>query len=202
MDINQAAAIKLLGLINDPEVDFNQLSTTISQDIGLSFKLLHYINSAFFALPNKIKSIKHAVTYLGLNEVKRWINILTLTSLANKTNALFRHILTRSRMCELLAQQYHEDPAHLFLIGMMSCLDSLMDMPIAELLAQLPLTEDVERAILHHEGIAGEILAYVISYERWELSSQRLSRIHPENIGAIYIQSINWTDDVLADINC
>ncbi|WP_031432830.1 EAL and HDOD domain-containing protein [Methylomarinum vadi] len=202
LSVNQAAAIRLLTKINQPEVGFDELGNIISHDVGLSYKLLRYINSAFFSLPNKIESIKHALTYLGMNEIKRWINILTLTSLSNKPNALFQQILIRGKMCELLAKQYNEAPEHLFLIGLLSSLDSLLDIPLEEALNQLPLTEDVYQAILHHSGIGGEILSYVICYERWELSSKHFSQISPKNIGQIYLQSISWADDVLDNINC
>lgn len=202
LSINQAAAIRLLTKVNQPEVGFDDLSDIISHDVGLSYKLLRYINSAFFSLPNKIESIKHALTYLGMNEIKRWINILTLTSLSNKPNALFQQILIRGKMCELLAKQYNEAPEHLFLIGLLSSLDSLLDIPLEEALKQLPLTEDVYQAILHHCGIAGEILSYVKCYERWELSNKHFSQISPKNIGQIYLQSISWADDVLDNINC
>lgn len=200
LDVNQAAALELLNKINAPEIDFAELGRIISHDVGLSYKLLRYINSAFFALPNKIESIRHALTYLGINEVKRWVNIIALTSLSDKPNALFQQILIRGKMCELLAGQYNEPPEHMFLIGLLSSLDSLLDIPIDEALAQLPLTEDVEQAILNRSGKAGEILAYVISYERWELSRLHFSRISPQNIGSIYLQSITWASDVLGNI--
>ncbi len=200
LSINQTAAIKLLSTINSLDVSFNELSSVISQDVGLSYKLLHYINSAFFSLPNKIESIHHAVTYLGLSEIKRWVNILTLTSMSNKPDALLQNILIRGKMCELLAEQYQQDPNQLFFTGMLSSLDSLLDIPIDEALAQLPLTKNIAQAILNKQGIAGEILAYVLCYERWELSCASKHRITPVNVGDIYIQSINWTNKVLGNI--
>jgi c-di-GMP phosphodiesterase len=81
LGVNQTAAIRLLTIINDPGVEFEKLSKTISLNGGLSYKLLHYINSAFFALPSKIESIHHAISYLGFKKVKRWSNILTLEAL-------------------------------------------------------------------------------------------------------------------------
>ncbi len=201
ISVNQASMLSLLTKINNPLVDFNELGKIISHDVGLSYKLLRYINSAFFALPNKIESIRHAITYLGINEIKRWVNILTLTALADKPGALFQQILIRGKMCELLAGQYDEQPEHLFLIGLLSSLDSLLDIPLEEALQQLPLTEDVGQAILEHSGTAGEILDYVICYERWELADRRFSRITPKNIGEIYLRSINWASDVLGNLN-
>ena len=201
LGVNQAAAVELLAKINIPEASVDDISTIISHDVGLSYKLLRYINSAFLGLPNKIESIKHAVTYLGINEIKRWVNILTLTSLSDKPAALFQQILIRGKMCELLAKLYNEVPEHLFLIGLLSSLDSLLDIPLADALEQLPLSEDVYSAILQHSGTAGEILSYVISYERWELTEYTLSQIGPKNIGEVYLESIYWADNVLGSIS-
>jgi EAL and modified HD-GYP domain-containing signal transduction protein len=44
LGVNQTAAIRLLTIINDPDVDIEKLAKTISLDGGLSYKLLHYIN--------------------------------------------------------------------------------------------------------------------------------------------------------------
>ncbi|PPD49679.1 MAG: EAL domain-containing protein, partial [Methylobacter sp.] len=103
LSVNQLSAIKLLTTINDPDVEFAELGKIISQDVGLSYKLLHYINSAFFAVPNKVDSINQAIAYLGLNEIRRWINILTLASMSDKPQAVMQTALIRAKMCEQLA---------------------------------------------------------------------------------------------------
>ncbi len=77
--VNQLAAVRLLTTINSPNVEFDALAKVISEDVGLSYKLLHYINSAFFSIPTKIQSINQAIAYLGMTELKRWINILMLS---------------------------------------------------------------------------------------------------------------------------
>ncbi len=198
--INQTAAIKLLTLINNPAVDFEEISKAISLDVMLSYKLLHYINSAFFALPNKIESIHHAIAYLGLNEVKRWSNILTLASLSNKPAAVLQNSLIRGKMCELLANKVNEQAEHFFLIGMLSSLDSILDMPLEEALKQLPLAPDILLSILHKEGRGGEALNCVMSYEHWELSAMTFGNLDQTTIGNAYLQSINWAKDVLGHI--
>ncbi|MGR9115850.1 MAG: EAL and HDOD domain-containing protein [Gammaproteobacteria bacterium] len=198
--VNQAAAIRLLSIINKPNVEFPELTQVISQDVSLSFKLLHYINSAFFALPRKIESIKHAITYLGLNEIKRWSNILTLASLSNKPKALMQTALIRGKMCEQMAYLLKQDPEHYFLIGMLSCVDSILDIPMKYALEQLPLTLDISDAILHRKGIAGEILCYVLDYEHWPPVSVTFKNLDSEMINNAYLESIDWTQNVLGNI--
>lgn len=201
VSVNQTAAIQLLNTINDPDIEFDDLSKIISMDVGLSYKLLHYINSAFFALPNKVSSINHAISYLGLKEIRRWINILTLASLSNKPEAVMQNALIRGRMCEELAELSKNKSDNFFLIGILSNLDSLLDMPLEEALKQLPLADDIVSAISNKQGLGGEALNCVISYEHWDISSISFQDVDQSIIGDIYIKSINWAKDVMGNIN-
>ncbi len=198
--VNQAAALELICAINTPRVEFDELSEIISRDVGLSYKLLHYINSAFFAVPNKINSIQHALTCLGMKEVKRWVNILTLASLSEKPHAILQNSLVRGKMCELLAIEIGEENEYWFLIGMFSNLDVLLDIPLADALAQLPLPKDVSAAIIYHTGTAGEALSCAIHYENWDLSQLKCTGLSKKTICAIYLQSIHWANQVLGNI--
>jgi EAL and modified HD-GYP domain-containing signal transduction protein len=201
VSVNQTVAIQLLNTVNNPDVEFEDLTKIISLDVGLSYKLLRYINSAFFALPNKVSSINHAISYLGLKEIKRWINILTLASLTNKPEAIMQNALIRGKMCEELASLSGNKSDNFFLIGILSNLDSLLDMPLDEALSQLPLADDIVSAILHKSGLGGEALLCVISYERWDTSSISFKDIDQTIIGDTYIQTINWAKDVLGNMN-
>lgn len=198
--VNQAAALELICAINTPEVDFDELSEIISRDVGLSYKLLHYINSAFFAVPNKINSIHHALTCLGMKEVKRWVNILTLASLSEKPHAILQNSLVRGKMCELLASEIGADNEYWFLIGMFSNLDALLDIPLTEALTQLPLPRDVSEAIIDHSGTAGEALSCAIHYENWDLSKLEFTGLSQKTIGDIYLQSVHWANQVMGSI--
>jgi len=201
LSVNQTVAIQLLNTVNNPDVEFEDLTKIISLDVGLSYKLLRYINSAFFALPNKVSSINHAISYLGLKEIKRWINILTLASLTNKPEAIMQNALIRGKMCEQLASLSGNKSDNFFLIGILSNLDSLLDMPLDEALNQLPLADDIVSAILHKSGLGGEALLCVISYEHWDISSISFKDIDQAIIGDTYIQTINWAKDVLGNMN-
>jgi EAL and modified HD-GYP domain-containing signal transduction protein len=198
--VNQTAAIQLLNTVNNPDVEFEDLAKIISLDVGLSYKLLHYINSAFYALPNKISSINHAIAYLGLKEIKRWVNILTLASLSNKPEAVMQNALIRGRMCEELASLSGDKSDNFFLIGILSNLDSLLDMPLDEALNQLPLADDIISAISMKTGLGGEALKCVIGYEHWDISSITFKDIDQSAIGNAYIKSISWAKDIMGNI--
>ncbi|QPK65081.1 HDOD domain-containing protein [Methylomonas sp. LL1] len=192
LDVHQTAAIQLLAAINQEDAGFKEIGKTISQDVALSYKLLHYINSAYFSIPNKIESIQHALTYLGLREIRRWVNILTLSSMSAKPPSVLQQLLVRAKMCELLAVEIHQDRDTYFLIGLLSGLDSILDQPLETALKHLPLSHDVGSAILYKTGLAGEALQYALDYERWEIQGSTFRNIQPQRIAAIYLECIQW----------
>lgn len=200
MGVNQMASINLLATINKVDVDFSEIVSVISHDVGLSYKLLHYINSSSFGLPNKIQSLQHAITCLGLKEIRRWSNIITMASLSNKPSMVIENSLICARMCEQLGALIKINQEQMFLIGMLSHLDSILDISLEEALTQLPLNTEITEAILGKKGIHGEILQYVLEYESWQLSTLSFKDITPEQIKDIYLEAIAWTKTVLSNI--
>jgi EAL and modified HD-GYP domain-containing signal transduction protein len=200
MGVNQLAAVRLLTTINSQNVEFDELAKVISEDVGLSYKLLHYINSAFFSIPTKIQSINQAISYLGMNELRRWINILMLSSLSDKPIVVMQNALIRGKMCELLAKVVGQKSENFFLIGMLSSLDSILDISLEEALEQLPLGEDIIGAILEGKGLGGEALSCVLGYERWETGAITFGNVDQAKIGEAYIESINWANKVMSNV--
>jgi c-di-GMP phosphodiesterase len=200
LGVNQTAAMRLLTIINNPDVEFVDLSKAISQDVGLSYKLLHYINSAFFTLPSKMESIQRAISYLGLKEVRRWSNILTLAALSDKPEVSLQGALIRGKMCEELGKLIGEKPDHFFLVGILSSLDTILDIPLEEAMQQLPLASDVKSAILDKQGLTGEALECVINYERWNHSGMHFKNLDQLLISDAYYKGITWAKDVLGSL--
>ncbi|WP_427501441.1 EAL and HDOD domain-containing protein [Methylomonas sp. MED-D] len=192
LGVSQASAIRLMSAVNQPDVEFSEIGRIVSQDVGLSFKLLHYINSAFFALPRKIESIQHAIVCLGLIEVKRWVNILTLSSLSDKPSSVLQNVLVRAKLCELLAQETGQDRELFFFVGMLSGLDALLDMPLPKVIEQLPLSDDIMQAVLEYAGGPGEALKFCVAHERWEPSLGSYRGVSHTRIGQLYLESIDW----------
>jgi EAL and modified HD-GYP domain-containing signal transduction protein len=192
LGVSQTATIQLLSAINHSDVTFQEVGKIISQDVSLSYKLLHFINSASFAIPGKIDSIQHAITYLGLKEIRRWVNILALSSMSTKPPGVLQTTLVRAKMCELLALEINQDSETYFLMGLLSGLDSILDLPLDHALQQLPLSQTVADAILHKTGMLGQALQYVLDYERWEMGQSTFADIEPQRIAAIYLECIQW----------
>jgi EAL and modified HD-GYP domain-containing signal transduction protein len=196
-NINKHTLLELLSAVNQADISFTDLGHIIGQDPHLTVKLLNYINSAFFSLPNPVDSIPHAISLLGMTELKRWINILTLASVTDKPVAILQNLLIRAKMCELFAEKTSLDCDELFLIGLLSGIDGLLDRPLPEILAQLPLDQIVTNAILNKAGKAGKILNLVLNYEKWDIHSVEWDNYSANEITHFYLQSIEWSNQVL-----
>lgn len=197
-EINQTAIIDLLAVVNNADAEFDEIAGVISKDAGLTYNLLNYINSAFFALPSRVETIPHAISLLGLSEIKRWTNILSLSALNSKPQAVLQNILIRAKMCEQMAEHFEQDKAHMFLIGLLSGLDIILDMPLDEALEQLPLADNIIDAILNHENTAGQILAYVLCYEKWDFCHcPKQLQLSADIASKLYLQSIEWSQSTL-----
>lgn len=118
-------------------------------------------------LPRKVASLHEAVVYLGVDAVRRRAMLASLTSVDDKPRDLLITALGRARCCELLGAESRQANQHsCFTAGLFSALDALLDTPLVELLDNLPLSDELNAAILEHTGPVGEILKCTLAYEQ------------------------------------
>lgn len=196
--------VQILKEIHQPEMDFNQLGKIIQRDVSLSYKLLRFINSAAFGIPNEIHSIRHALNLLGINEFKKWISLVLLSQIgSDKPNELMINSLIRAKFCELTAESIGQKAkeSDFFLMGLFSLIDAFLDHPKAEILRELPIPGDVKAAILEEEqqGKLGQVLRLIAHYEqsKWDTVAQVVAQLNiPESeVLSHYLTSIKWAND-------
>jgi EAL and modified HD-GYP domain-containing signal transduction protein len=127
------------------------------------------MNSAFFNLPNKITSIKGAVLYLGLNEVRKIVTLLAAAKLAeSKPSEIIRTSVMRAKLCELAgeASGFQGDLSELFLMGLFSLMDAILDAEMEDIISQLPLSDNLKNALINKEGELADYLKLVLCYEK------------------------------------
>ena len=190
------ATVRLLAQLQDPDVTPQELESLISQDLGLSYKLLRYINSAFFALPRKVDSIRQAVVYLGNRTIKTWATLLVFCGVEDRPTDLMTIAMLRARMCQLLAEKTGEsDPEVYFTAGLFSALEALLGMPLDQILNALPLSDVLKTALLQHQGRLGEALHCVLEYEQTRWESARFRDLPPADITEAYVEAARWADE-------
>jgi EAL and modified HD-GYP domain-containing signal transduction protein len=194
------AYLELLHAATAPEFDIGKLASKIKHEPSLTFRLLRYLNSAAFALRAEIHSVEYALSLLGERELRKWIAVVSVGVLADgKPDELMTIPLIRGRFCELMAplsgMQGHA--SDLFLMGLLSVMDAILDQPLDSILADLPVRSEIKDALLARTGLYWELLEIAISYERadWEKVSALVSEIgmNEEKVSSLYISAVDWS---------
>ncbi len=191
----------------DGYVDFNEISSVISSDVALSYKLLRLLNSASVGLRTRVSSILMAVTYLGEENLKQWIAVLALRGIAEeKPLELVRLSLIRAHFGELLAPclKPKKDARHVFMTGLLSLLHIALDKTKEELLAEIPVADEIRESLLSNEGPYSDLIVFFKNYENssWEEISKFSEKqgISCDVINDAYIKSVKWCNDLIDEV--
>ncbi len=197
-----AALLQLIQALQDPDVTPEAVEDLILMDPILSFKILRVINSAAYNLVNNVESLQQAVVMLGLDQIRSWSMIIMLSNQEGKPEEWSRSLITRARMCELLAELTRDaKPQTAFMVGMLSQLDLLLEVRIEVILEQIPLADEVKQAILQKTGALGNILQAVVCFENGDWPGVKHSKIPVMLFKPAYRHSINWTESAMQAIH-
>ena len=188
----------------DDYVDFNEISAVISSDVALSYKLLRLLNSASVGLRTRVSSILMAVTFLGEENLKRWISVLALRGITDeKPLEMVRMSLVRARFGELLAPRFHpqKDSRHVFMTGMLSLLHIALEKSKEELLEEIPVADEIRESLLTKDGPYSGLLEFFKSYEyaAWDDVTRYADAngLTCEDINEAYITAVKWSNDLI-----
>ena len=185
--------------INETEPDFNKIEELVQREPMICYKLFRYLNSPIFAFNREIQSIQHALVLLGLNEVRKWISIVSLAAMGeDKPAAIMTALIVRAKFCEKIAPllQKKNQPLDLFLMGLLSMIDRILDNPIHEILNQIAISPAVKSALTEGQGPLKPVLDLVVATEKgdWDRMSNfsSLLKIPEEDLISAYMGAIEW----------
>lgn len=202
--ISGASAItaEVIRLASDPDSDINEISERVAQDPKLSMQLLKLINSPLINLNMEITDLKQAITYLGINMLKRWAMMIAFVANSTTSIEASRIILTRAKCCEL----YFSDPSnnsaeHLsasaFLTGLVSGTDCLLAVDPKQFIQQVNFGREIQDAILKQEGELADILKQSKMIEFYlSQSFERLKEI-PSELLCHYSEAQEWAGEII-----
>lgn len=200
----QVNYVRALRAANQAALDFAEIEKSVKQEPSLLYRLLRYLNSPLFGFRQPIVSISHALALLGEKKLRRWISVVCFAVLAgDKPQELVRTSLIRARFCELLAARVgmKRRAPELFLLGLLSLLDALLDRPMGDVLREIPVHRDLADALRGSKTTFRSILDAVRSYEcgdweEWRLAASELPLAEAE-IPPIFLASLEWADQAL-----
>jgi len=197
---SQLSIMRLLNLLQDPNTSDLALDAAFQSDVALCYKLLRIVNAASLG-GRGITSIPHAVRMVGRDMLHRWLAVILVASLGRKgdvTHELALTAITRGRMCELLSagNSDRRTAGSAFIVGLLSLLDVLLEVPMEKILARLELSSDVRGALLERSGPLGTPLKLVESYEKAEWESAKnfaaQTTVSQETLPDIYLDALQW----------
>ncbi|MGI6655875.1 MAG: EAL and HDOD domain-containing protein [Desulfobulbus sp.] len=198
---NKANLLNLLAEISRPQISTKKLEQIIATDVALTYKLLRYLNSVAFSLVKKIDTVFQAIVYLGEQEIRRFITLVIVSELASdKPTELMRLSMVRARFCQRLAEAATagHDPDEVFLLGLFSLIDAMLDTPMEQVMNKLPLAGPVVEALTSRQGALAPYLETAIAYEQADPDSCLLLLeplgVPPETLYPTYLEAISFAN--------
>jgi len=152
----------------DREDPVSKLEPVLRRDPTLAFRLMRYLNSPALGLPAEVTSFGHALTLLGYNRLKRWLALLLVSSAKGpNSKVLVYAAVRRGLLMEELGREQADSEmrGELFICGVFSLLNRLMQQPLSELLKSVPVPERVNQALRGDGGPYGPYLELVQAVE-------------------------------------
>jgi EAL and modified HD-GYP domain-containing signal transduction protein len=203
VDSDRVRVMELLNMVKN-RADITDLEEVFKHDAMLSYKLLLYMNAPVNGLAQKISSIAHAIIILGYEQLYRWLTLLLFTSgsVDPRSKALLKTALVRARLAELLGQARFgaRERDGLFIVGVFSLLDVLLNMPMVQAVERLRLSQEITEALTRHSGMYAPYLDLAIACE--EADEEGIARIaetcgfDAKAVNQAHIQALLWADDI------
>ena len=204
---NKLNYLLVLQAVNRNEIDQREVSERIKAEASLSYRLLRYLNSPAFPLIAQVKSIPHALSLLGERGVRRWVSLVAIACMGDKKPAeLIMLPLVRAHFCESLAPLagLEESSNDLFLLGLLSAIDAILDMQLQDVLAEIAISDEIRSALLGEKNKLRELFDLALKYEMgcWDglsVDAKHL-RVPEAAIPELYMQSMDWARNLLAGV--
>lgn len=198
--------LKILTLLEKQDASQKDYAALMERDPSIAFRLLRLLNSAAFCFSVKIRSIQHAISLLGLQRLKYWLRMVILSDAGTSKNTpeLYRMSIVRARFFELLVEGDHnskgQEPDSLFLFGLLSLLDVMLDVGMDQLLPILPLPEPLAQGLRgddHHFSRYLQLATAIEAADSNLISEQaRVLELDEHHICIAWRDAMVWSNEV------
>jgi len=201
---NRLNYLRMLQAVSQPELDPKEIENVIKSEASICYRLLRYLNSAVFGFPSEIHSVRHALSILGEREVRRWVRLVaTLGAGQGKSSELVLSALVRARFCELLAPRVPQGSSDLFLMGLLSLMDAILEIPMTEVLDNVPLDQGTKAVLSGAASPLRPLYQLMLAREsgEWQDTTHltRTMRLSESEVAEVYWQAMQWARQVNAE---
>lgn len=198
---NRLSYLRLLRAVSQPELNVREFEEMIKQEVSICYRLLRYLNSAAFGIQNGVHSVRHALALLGEREVRRWVRLVaTLTIAENRSSELVASAMVRARFCELLAPRVPHGESDLFLMGMLSVVDAILEVPMTRVVEAIPLDHETKAVLLGRSSKLHPLYALMLSRESgdWKTAAECSSNLglSESEVAEAFWKAIQWARQI------
>ncbi len=197
--------IRLIDQVSKADLDFPRLTEMIRDDVSMSFRLLKFINSAYYRRKNPIDSVRDAITLMGEREIRQFILLVASAGLAEgKPQEIITTSIMTGRMCEFLGKDVETGflDEELFTLGLFRNIDAMLDMPMARVLKDLPFTPRIKAGLMGENSSVNHLFGAITDFIRgdWDnanLCSERLCLL-VQTMKDAYQDAVTMADEFMA----
>jgi EAL and modified HD-GYP domain-containing signal transduction protein len=198
MPHNRAALMQLLAKLYDPRHDVRQVEKLISAEIGLATRLFKLASSAAMSRGAPISTVKDAIARVGTQQVAALTMLAIVANYDDKPIELARDALVRARMCEVLARSTNQPPDQMFTAGLLSLLDALLDVPLPQILQELPVTNAIHEALSTTRTTGGRIIEAARAQGNADFDRVDATGIPAHQVFMAWYDAVRWADELIA----
>ncbi|MFT8871611.1 MAG: HDOD domain-containing protein [Sporolactobacillus sp.] len=193
------AVLEIMNELEKPEPDFHVLTKLFQSDVGLSYKIFRLANTVNYKASLGVRSLRQALTRVGIADLKKWMNLIMLQDLSKETNTeQIKNSLIRAKMMETMARDTERCQLanEAFIVGLFSLLDIILNKDMQDVVSTLPIAPVIKETLIGQDNDLRPLLEAVIALEEadWERLSGCLHRIglSEKHYTAIYVEALNW----------
>jgi EAL and modified HD-GYP domain-containing signal transduction protein len=207
---SQIAVLEMMKLVTS-DVDNADIERAVKRDVSVAINLLRLVNTPAVGARQRIDSLSQALLVLGRRQLQRWLQIMLYAEPGTKghnQSPLLMLATTRGRLMELLAQRLRPGQRYLgeiaFTVGIMSLMDVLFGIPMADIVEQIPVSDEITNALLRRTGFFGELLKLAECIEQPDsedeggvLPTLRSLSISGDDMIELEMAAFQWSDSVV-----
>jgi len=202
---NRIIYLRLLQAVMQAELNWDRVEELIKSDPTLYYRLLRFLNSPLFGIRGEVRTVRQAFTLMGEDELRRWCRLAGMFEMAKgRPGELLLSALVRARFAESLGARIEHDGADLFLLGVLSMMDSILEIPMSAVIEGLPLNQRARRLLLEHDGELAGIYQLVAAMEAgaWKMVIESCAELGvPEDFAAgCYCEAMAWAQSLAASV--
>lgn len=198
---NRIVYLRLLSAVSKPELDWREIEELIKSDITIYYRLMRFVNSAAHGARTEPQNVLQALMFLGDDEVRRWCRVAGLLDMTRQEpSEAVLSALIRARSLELLGERINHRKADLFLVGLLTLMDTILEVPLPTLLDGLRLDSSIVELLLEHSGPLRSLLDLLIAVEvgTWTNVAQGCAEVGIDEAfaAACYSNAITWAQSL------